>query len=263
MKILLVNDDGYKAEGIHVLEEVLSFRGHEVWVCAPTSERSACSHSMTVHGGVKMTSYGRNHFHCSGYPADCVLYSLKSGVFPSVPDVIVSGVNHGFNISTDTLYSGTIGAASEGALMGIPSFAVSCQRQDDMPFPFRLSATFLADHLLTFLPLCSDNCFISINVPANATGKWHASGLSFLDYNDEVKKSVDKEGDVRYNGGQGFLSSDMLIVGGSPSQRYEDGDADFAQVGKGIITVSALSILFSLGKKQQEALKVLQEADGV
>jgi 5'-nucleotidase len=263
MKILLVNDDGYQAEGIRVLEDVLSSHGHEVWVCAPTTQRSACSHSMTINGGVVMTRYGVHHFHCNGYPADCVLYSLKGGLFPSTPDVVVSGVNHGFNISTDTLYSGTIGAASEGALMGIPSFAVSCQKRGDRPYPFRLSATFLADHLETFLPLCSDKCFISINVPADATGAWKASGLSFLDYHDEVKKRMDKDGDVEYKGGQGFLFSDMLIVGGSPSQRYVDEDADFVAVGRSFISVSALSVLFSLGEKQQEALHRLQEAEGV
>jgi len=210
-----------------------------------------------------MTPFGQNRFHCSGYPSDCVLYSLKGGIFPSKPDVVVSGINHGFNISTDTLYSGTVGAASEAALMGIPAFALSCQNRKGEAFPFRLTAEFFADHLVAFLPLCSERCFISINVPWNADGRWSVCNLSFLNYNDVVQKQVDEQGDVKCKGGQGFLSSSLMILGGNPCQRYEDENADFSQVGRGMIAVSALSVLFSLGEKQQEALRSLWEAERV
>ena len=120
MIILLTNDDGYESEGIRTLERVLASYGHEIWVCAPSGNRSAQSHAMNIISPVKLTKYKDKHYHCSGTPTDCILYSLKANVFKSLPDCIISGINHGYNCSSDILYSGTCGAASEGVMHGIP-----------------------------------------------------------------------------------------------------------------------------------------------
>ena len=133
MIILLTNDDGYQAEGISVLETVLAEAGHEVWVCAPSDQRSAQSHAMTLKGKIRFIRFDARHYHCSGTPADCILYGLNGGALPVAPDVVVSGINHGYNASTDILYSGTVGAASEAALRGIPAIAISANFPSSKP----------------------------------------------------------------------------------------------------------------------------------
>ena len=103
MKILLTNDDGYTSEGLTVLSDALVAAGHEVWVCAPSVERSASSHAMTLHQEVTITEFGTMRYHCSGTPVDCILYATRAKVFDHHPDLVISGINHGFNISTDIL----------------------------------------------------------------------------------------------------------------------------------------------------------------
>ncbi|MHC1691804.1 MAG: 5'/3'-nucleotidase SurE [Sphaerochaetaceae bacterium] len=189
MVILLTNDDGYQAEGIDVLETVLSQAGHEIWVSAPCDQRSAQSHSMTIHGKVRFVKYGGRHFHCSGSPADCILYGLAGGAIPIKPDLVVSGINHGYNASTDILYSGTVGAASEAALRGIPSIAIST-RFDPVTgrFPFYEAAEFLASHLDVFLPLCTPEVLLNINVPPHSSGNWRIGQVGQLEYYDIVER---------------------------------------------------------------------------
>ena len=127
MTILLANDDGYQAEGIQVLLRVLEEAGHEVWMAAPDGERSAKSHSMTLGEDIVARKIGENRWILNGQPGDCVLYGLKGGLFPRTPDMVVTGINRGYNISTDVCYSGTIGAAEEATLCGVPAIALSCQ----------------------------------------------------------------------------------------------------------------------------------------
>ncbi len=118
MNILLSNDDGYKALGIRVLEDVLSEAGHDVYVSAPDSEQSGKSHAMTIRGRIVVTEYAPKHFHVSGTPADCIVYSHRCSLFPIPFDVVISGINHGYNLSTDIIYSGTCAAARQAAFYG-------------------------------------------------------------------------------------------------------------------------------------------------
>ena len=190
MVILLTNDDGYQAEGIVVLEKVLLQAGHEVWVCAPSDQRSAQSHAMTLRGKVRFVRFGDRHYHCSGTPADCILYGLNGATLHVKPDLVVSGINHGYNASTDILYSGTVGAASEAALRGLPSIAISA-RSDSATglFPFYEAATFLAVHLEEFVPLCNSEVLLNINVPPNPSRNWKIGRMGQLEYFDVVERS--------------------------------------------------------------------------
>jgi 5'-nucleotidase len=190
MNILLTNDDGYQSEGISVLETVLAEAGHEVWVCAPSDQRSAQSHAMTLKGKIKFIRYDARHYHCSGTPADCILYGLNGEAIPIVPDVIISGINHGYNASTDILYSGTVGAASEAALRGVPAMAVSARADKETGvYPFVEAAAFVAEHLHEFLPLCTRDVLLNINVPPQPNGKWRVGMIGQLAYFDVVERS--------------------------------------------------------------------------
>jgi len=190
MIILLTNDDGYQSEGITVLEAVLAEAGHEVWVCAPSDQRSAQSHAMTLKGKIKFIRYDARHYHCSGTPADCILYGLNGDAIPITPDVIISGINHGYNASTDILYSGTVGAASEAALRGIPAIAISARAEKyTEQYPFVEAAAFLAEHLEEFLPFCTREVLLNINVPPVPNGSWRVGMIGQLQYFDVVEKS--------------------------------------------------------------------------
>jgi len=131
--ILLSNDDGYRARGISVLREELSSFA-DVVVCAPETEQSAASHALSLHRPLRLFSHEPNVFSVDGTPADCVYVALSAGprVLPRKPDAVVSGINAGLNLGDDVFYSGTVAAAREGALKGLPTLAVSAVSGADL-----------------------------------------------------------------------------------------------------------------------------------
>ncbi len=123
MRILLSNDDGYFAPGLGVLAEALSPFG-EVTVVAPERDRSGASNSLTLDRPLTVRQAANGFFYVNGTPTDCVHLAV-TGLLDHLPDMVVSGINDGANMGDDTIYSGTLAAATEGFLLGIPSFAVS------------------------------------------------------------------------------------------------------------------------------------------
>lgn len=124
-RILICNDDGIEAEGIHVLEQAARTLSADVWVVAPAFEQSGTAHSFTAHSRLTARQVGERRFTVSGTPTDCVLFACNVLFKDRRPDLVLSGVNHGANMGLDVVYSGTAGAAIEGALQGIKSFAFS------------------------------------------------------------------------------------------------------------------------------------------
>lgn len=134
MRILVVNDDGIFATGISHLARMATNLG-EVWVVAPDQQCSAMSHRITVYGTleVKQVDFpvaGVQAYGVSGTPADCVKVGVKY-LMTEKPDIVLSGVNHGYNVGLDILYSGTVGAAMEALLHGIPAMAFSKEMNDN------------------------------------------------------------------------------------------------------------------------------------
>ncbi len=123
MRILLSNDDGYFSPGITLLAEALSALG-EVTVVAPERDRSGSSNSLTLDRPLTVKRAQNGFYYVNGTPTDCVHLAV-TGLLEHLPDIVVSGVNHGANMGDDTIYSGTVAAATEGFLLGIPSIAVS------------------------------------------------------------------------------------------------------------------------------------------
>jgi len=142
MLILVSNDDGIYAEGIQVLAETLK-KIARVIVVAPDREKSAASHSLTLHRPLRILEIKKNFYAITGTPADCVNLGVNEILDRKKPDLIVSGVNHGGNLGDDVHYSGTVSAALEGAMMGIPSIAVSLVLRDGRPY-FKPAANFAA-----------------------------------------------------------------------------------------------------------------------
>jgi len=123
MNILVTNDDGINATGITILVQSLEHLG-EIVVVAPDREQSAVGHALTLHQPLRAAKLGRNRFAVDGTPTDCVNLGIHS-LLPFKPDLVISGINHGGNLGDDVTYSGTVSAAMEATLMGIPAFAVS------------------------------------------------------------------------------------------------------------------------------------------
>jgi len=123
MRILLSNDDGYFAPGLAALAEALHGLG-EVVVVAPEQNRSGASNSLTLDRPLYLKKAANGFYFVNGTPTDCVHLAV-TGMLDQLPDIIVSGINHGANMGDDTIYSGTVAAATEGYLLGIPSIAIS------------------------------------------------------------------------------------------------------------------------------------------
>lgn len=170
MKLLISNDDGIFALGVRSLANTLAQAGYDVTVVCPDTERSATGHGLTLHHPIraeiiesvfdpKVTAWS-----CSGTPADCVKFAL-SAVMKSKPDFVVAGINHGPNLGTDIIYSGTVSAAMEGLLEGITSLAVSLANYTS--HEFQPAANFTVNLLkqLSGQNLARPTLF-NINVPA-------------------------------------------------------------------------------------------------
>ena len=133
MRILLSNDDGYFSPGLICLAEALS-RVAEIIVVAPERDRSGSSNSLTLDRPLSLHKSHNGFFYVNGTPTDCVHLAV-TGMLDVLPDMVISGINDGANMGDDTIYSGTVAAATEGFLLGIPSFAVSLVDVSDGNFP--------------------------------------------------------------------------------------------------------------------------------
>lgn len=130
-RILLTNDDGINAPGLHALERIAGALTADVWVVAPETEQSATSHSLTVRRPLRLRQLGERRFTVDGTPTDCVVVAVKKIMADMPPDIVLSGVNQGANLGEDVTYSGTVAAAMEATILGLPAIALSLVRRGD------------------------------------------------------------------------------------------------------------------------------------
>lgn len=193
MKILLSNDDGIDAKGIKTLAKVLG-KTHEVYVIAPVTQKSGFSHSVTYFYGDRKAwrridiEGAFEAYAVEGTPADCVYFGCY-GFLEEKPDVVISGINHGPNLSTDALYSGTIGAAAEGLVAEIPSIAVSLCTHEE--YDFTTAAEVVRDILPLFMQREDRLEYVlSINVPALPKEKIKGYKVTRFDGMRDYEKEV-------------------------------------------------------------------------
>ena len=167
MKILVSNDDGYFAPGITLLAEALARLG-EVTVVAPERDRSGASNSLTLDRPLVVRRAANGYFSVNGTPTDCVHIAV-TGLLDFVPDVVVSGVNLGANMGDDTIYSGTVAAAVEGYLLGIPSVAVSLTSKAGRHFESAIEVALEMVARLSRAPF-GKPVLLNVNVPDVAPG---------------------------------------------------------------------------------------------
>ncbi|MFN5876632.1 MAG: 5'/3'-nucleotidase SurE [Ignavibacteria bacterium] len=233
MYILVTNDDGIDSAGIHALVHAMRRLG-EVVVVAPDRQQSAVGHALTVSSPLRATPFHRDGemfgFAINGTPADCVKLGVST-LLERRPDIVVSGINHGSNASVNAIYSGTVSAATEGTLMGIPSMAVSHTSFDhkvDMTLAAEVAYTVASRLLSMHLP---QGTLLNVNVPnvdrASFKGyRFTRQGNS--EWRDNYETRLDPQGRPYY-----WLSGEFLTVN-------EMDDADDLSVADGWAAITPI-----------------------
>jgi 5'-nucleotidase len=134
-RILISNDDGIDAIGISLLRDIAARLSDDIWVIAPTDNRSGASRSITLRRDVVIDQVGPQSYGCSGTPSDCIIFGI-SKIMDRPPDLVLTGINHGMNVADDILYSGTVAGAMEAAILGLPAIALSQRHGRDDPIDY-------------------------------------------------------------------------------------------------------------------------------
>lgn len=198
MHILLTNDDGYYARGLQTLYRVLKTRTkHEISVVAPETQRSATGHSITLFQPLFLSEHKLGEdkigYAVSGTPSDCVKLAIQGGLVAK-PDLVISGINFGPNLGTDVFYSGTVSAAMEGVLLGVPALAVSLAGIDYLDF--EPAAAYLAEQL-DFFSEHNQGGLLNINIPGKPAAEWRGvkvTGLGKAVYENVFERRVNPRG---------------------------------------------------------------------
>ena len=201
MRVLLSNDDGVHAPGLKAL--AAAFDGDEVWVVAPDREQSASSHAISLHRPLRIHELAPRWFAVDGTPTDAVYMGLNHVLRDARPDVVVSGINHGPNLANDVLYSGTVAAAMEGALLGVNALAVSLAGPP--PHEFDEAARFAVAlvRLVASTPQPAP-LLLNVNVPPGRIRGYRFVRLGKRTYGNEVVEKTDPRGRKYYwIGGEG------------------------------------------------------------
>jgi 5'-nucleotidase len=190
--VLLSNDDGHASAGIRAMRAALAAAG-DVVVVAPETEQSATSHSLSLHRPLRLRDVEPGVFALDGTPADCVYVALHAmpRVLPRRPDLVVSGLNHGMNLGQDAFYSGTVAAAREGALRGIPAVAASAHGSVDLARAAEATVR-IATALLESNGAAGT--LLNVNFPRGWNGQIRATRLGTRIYEDMVDFRRDPRG---------------------------------------------------------------------
>lgn len=196
-RILVSNDDGYFSEGLQALVEAVTPLG-EVWVVAPDREQSAASHAISLHRPLRIKEIRERWYAVDGTPADSAYLAINHILKDDRPNLMVSGVNHGPNLADDVTYSGTVAAAMEGALLGVPAIAFSLVSR--APFEFgpatRFARSLVAAALARPLP---KRMLLNVNIPGGVEPKGYAvTRLGRHSYGLAVTENVDPRGRKYY-----------------------------------------------------------------
>jgi 5'-nucleotidase len=201
VRVLLSNDDGVHAGGLRAL--AAAFEGDEVWVVAPDREQSASSHAISLHRPLRMVEVAPRWYAVDGTPTDAAYMGLNLVLKAARPDIVVSGVNHGPNLANDVLYSGTVAAAMEAALLGVNAIAVSLAGPP--PHAFADAARFavaLARRVVATPPPAP--LLLNVNVPPGPVRGYRFVRLGRRTYGNEVVEKLDPRGRKYYwIGGEG------------------------------------------------------------
>lgn len=234
MVILIVNDDGYEADGINVLAEVFC-KDNDIYMVSPKNEHSCCSHSVSVRKVLEYNVFDKGNIKaCSlgGTPADCVKFGILKFMDGIKPDLVLSGINSGPNMGADVMYSGTVAAASEAVFNDIPAIAVSLTVRDAAKNDYKIVAEHILHNIDTLYGMAKrgqGKYLINLNVPPITDLKGFKvvkNGLT--SYMEEYYHDCNKPNSV--------------ILEGSPRAKFEDSECDFFVTSNGYASIVPVMI---------------------
>ncbi|MCM8786006.1 MAG: 5'/3'-nucleotidase SurE [Candidatus Omnitrophica bacterium] len=251
MNILLTNDDGIFSDGLRVLWKYLS-KKFKVYVVVPEVEKSATSHSINLLSPIRIKKVKIGNFFCyivSGTPVDCVKIGVKELIKKKI-DMVISGINPGPNLGMDILYSGTVSAACEGAILGISSIAVSIANYKDFNFVSCSKVVLKIIDLIKNLEFPKDT-ILNINVPNKKIKGIKITYQSKSRFNEEYEKRTDPRGNLYF-----WLKGNFDII-------KEEKESDVDAIKNGYVSITPIqlnltnfSFLEELKKTKIEKLKI-------
>jgi len=231
-RILISNDDGVRAPGLAALADELRTIGR-VTVVAPDRERSAASHSLTVEIPLRANYLSDDVIGVAGTPTDCVLLAIDN-LLPETPHVVVSGINRGPNVGNDVTYSGTVAAAMEATILGVPAMAVSLGHSESGEYDYRFAARVARELTLLILDTgLPEGTLLNVNVPnipESEIGGIEVARLGRQVYEDSIVPAVDPRGRTYY------------WIGGSSSNWKEQHDTDIAALNRGCVALTPIHL---------------------
>lgn len=243
-RILISNDDGLDAIGIAILSDIASRLSDDIWVIAPNGNRSGMSRAITLHSDVMIEPRGENRFACSGTPSDCVIMGMAR-VLDRKPDLVLSGINAGMNVADDVLYSGTIGAAMEASLMGVPAIALSQRNGRTSPEEFAAAAAHGETVIRHILDIgVAPRTIMNVNFPPIAADAVRGIMPATLDQHKFGDQVIDGSAPHSYRLGP-MLAHDRTIPG-----------SDRAVMDEGWISLTALGMDITASTVQDRLQRV-------
>lgn len=230
MNILCTNDDGYLAGGIRILATAARAYG-SVTIVAPDREQSATSHSLTMHHPLRARRTTDGTYVVDGTPTDCVLLAVNA-LLPQRPDIVVSGVNHGANMGEDVLYSGTVAAAMEATVLGIPAVAFSYTGHSEELEGWEPVVEAILGRILARKELPRQTLF-NVNLPAIAPSEVKGIRVTHLGrrrYSDSIARGNDPMG------------REYFWIGGGVASWEGNADSDFGAVDDGYVSLTPLHL---------------------
>jgi 5'-nucleotidase len=250
--ILLSNDDGFRAAGLLEARRAL-LEIADVVVCAPYTEQSATSHSISLTTPLRLREHEPGLFSLDGTPADCVYVALCSHgrVLPRRPDLVVSGINHGLNLAGDVFYSGTVAAAREAALRGVRGLALSAGPDADLAGAAGCAVSLVQAFLSEPLPTPGLGVLLNVNFPAGKRWPVRATRLGLRQYEEIAEFRRDPRG------------GEYLWLGGSGAVHGEAAGSDTEAYDAGVVGVTPLSLEMWASSQQPLAERIAASAVGV
>lgn len=229
LKILISNDDGVHAEGIHTIAKALSGIA-EVTIVAPDRNRSGASNSLTLEQPLRVTEIAPRIFSVQGTPTDCVHFALNELMKDDLPDLVLAGINHGANLGDDVLYSGTVAAAMEGHFLGVQAIAFSLVGKKHFATAAEIAKQLVEQHGKKSIPT---NRLLNVNVPDRPLGELQGTQITRLGARHHAEAMI-KQKDPRGH---------EIYWLGPPGKEQDAGQGtDFYAVERGFVSITPLQV---------------------
>lgn len=233
-RILISNDDGINAPGIKVLERIARTLSNDVWVVAPELEQSAAAHSLTIRRPLRVRQVSRRRFAVDGTPTDAVLLGIRHVLRGKLPDLVLSGVNRGANLGDDVTYSGTVAAAMEATLLGVPAIALSQEGRHNQPIHWPTAEHYAPQVIRRVMAVgWGRNVLVNVNFPDRPVAE--VTGIEVVrqgkrKIGDELVERIDPRGDP------------YVWIGAQRLEDRAEAGTDLEAVFRGAISITPLCI---------------------